>query len=982
MTIRIIMINVLTLLCSTNMSAQHVTEAAALAKAQQFMQGKTMSTPGAGKGMRRVATTTDNAAFYMFNAEGGGYVIVSADERTNDILGYSTTGTIDPNHLPDNMRAWLQGYEEQINALSSQPSALSPQTSAPAQVPVHAAVAPMVTAQWDQLAPYYLECPTATPSDGGTPQHCPTGCVATSLAQIMYYYKWPQKSTTAIPAYDYDPIIKIFGRIVYNKHLQKLPATTFNWDIMRDEYNESDADDSAMEVAKLMRYCGQSVKMNYGLDGSGALNDVSVLTDYFGYDSRATAVSRANYGIEEWDALIYHEIEQGRPVWYSGYQPSTGHSFVCDGYDGNGCYHFNWGWSGSYNGFFRLSIVSPAGTGTGGGNTGYGFSINQGAVIGIQPPGADSEELGKQVVAQIALATAGTGSDADCLWAYFENISAKDLTIDGGIGMIDGNGTLTVLKTCFENKKLRMGKNTSTGNYVFAWLKDAMPGYSYIDLPEGSYNLVPVWKESGKTTWNAVENMMAYSYIAADISAGSHTLTQGPVQHVDIDLHAEGSMVTSSMIDIVLSLKNRGDDFTQVVYLFATRSADKGDPFLSTFIALEKEQEETFRYGVYSINEGTYHLFLTADAEGKLVLAETEFTLTKGIDLKIDSEDVGFDAATKTLSVKVANNDSRAYKHELIALISPADATTTAEGTTYKSAKLNLKAGTTSTVTIPCDGIDNDHLYNYQLQLYRNPNKDIISDYIYYDEPNSTIWAGDGRMENKTVGTFEAGDITYSIIDNTNRLAYATACNSEEVTVAIPATVVNPDNGNSYTVKGVRGNIVGKNTTAVVIADGITTMANTPFEENDKLETITLPATLNHIEAYAVYHCPKLKAIYCRSTVPPTMIDDDNLFLIDLDHTDRNPDYLTTTLYVPTGCREAYIAHKEWRRFANIVETDFGLPAGNGDVNGDQQVNVGDIMAIINVMATNAYDAKADVNGDHQVNVGDIMAIINIMDLK
>ena len=416
MIIRITTISVLMLLCSTKMSAQHITEAAAMAKAQQFMQGKTMSIPGAGKGMRRVAATTDNNAFYIFNAEGGGYVIVSADERTNDILGYSTTGTIDPNNMPDNMRAWLQGYEEQINALDADTAVGTGVKAAPAKVPVHAAVAPMVTARWDQLAPYFLECPTATPSGGGTAQHCPTGCVATALAQIMHYHQWPQKSTTAIPAYDYDPIIKIFGRIVYNKHLQKLPATTFNWDILRNEYNESDADASAMEVAKLMRYCGQSVKMDYALDGSGALNDASVLTDYFGYDSRATNVSRANYGIDEWDALIYHEIEQGRPVWYSGFQPSGGHSFVCDGYDGDGGYHFNWGWGGSYDGYYRLSIIAPDGTGTGGGIPGRGFTINQGAVIGIQPPGADSEELGKKVVAQITLATANNGGSAVPLW--------------------------------------------------------------------------------------------------------------------------------------------------------------------------------------------------------------------------------------------------------------------------------------------------------------------------------------------------------------------------------------------------------------------------------------------------------------------------------------------------------------------------------------------------------------------------------------
>ena len=185
---------------------QHISEEQALQKAQAFMQGKVKNsatngrkgTPAKALAMYRVTQDVPTEAYYIFNTEqNGGFVIVSGDERTEEILGYSTEGHIDPQQMPENMRAWLKGYEEQIEAIPANATTTS------ASIPTHPAVEPLLTCKWNQGAPYNLQCPTQMPEGGTEPQHCVTGCVATAMAQIMYYWKWPQDYTTTIPAYDY-----------------------------------------------------------------------------------------------------------------------------------------------------------------------------------------------------------------------------------------------------------------------------------------------------------------------------------------------------------------------------------------------------------------------------------------------------------------------------------------------------------------------------------------------------------------------------------------------------------------------------------------------------------------------------------------------------------------------------------------------------------------------------------------------------------
>ena len=236
------------LLSSMMLSAAEISEQQALEYARQFMLQVTNNSQTASRRtMQHVsmrAAQTGIPELYAFNIEGGGYVIASADDRTLPVLGYSLTGSFDASRIPDNLRAWLQGYAEQIRQLGD-----AVVTSTTDSDPSMTAIEPLIKTRWGQDEPYNLQ----TPIIGGV--HSVTGCVATAMAQLMYYHQWPQTATTAIPAYSY--LISMTESV----SVKGLPATTFKWDKMLPTYTKENpgTEEQRQAVAELMRYCGQSV---------------------------------------------------------------------------------------------------------------------------------------------------------------------------------------------------------------------------------------------------------------------------------------------------------------------------------------------------------------------------------------------------------------------------------------------------------------------------------------------------------------------------------------------------------------------------------------------------------------------------------------------------------------------------------------------------------------------------------------------------
>lgn len=375
------------LFCVSGTWAEDVTEEQALGQALDFLKNQE-NTSG---GQRRVQGVTPQltlagkvSGLYVFNVENdGGFVVVSNDDRTIPVLGFGESGNFIPDNMPDNMRAWMQGYADEIEWLKQHDK--TPTTGSPhkarKQVGSHstAAVAPLVTSTWDQDAPYNNLCPTYNDSWYGSGR-CATGCVATAMAQVMYYHKWPQAATKAIPGYTTSS---------YNMHLQSLPPVTFDWANMKDSYLGNYTPTQATAVATLMKYCGYSVKMDYGPSSGAYTDDVATaLVDYYDYNPNTTRfVSRSSYTYAHWTDLIYHEVSHSRPVCYGGMSSGGGHEFVCDGYKfemGTDFFHINWGWGGMSDNYFVLSALDPDQQGIGGSTSTDGFHYGQDAVIGIQ----------------------------------------------------------------------------------------------------------------------------------------------------------------------------------------------------------------------------------------------------------------------------------------------------------------------------------------------------------------------------------------------------------------------------------------------------------------------------------------------------------------------------------------------------------------------------------------------------------------------
>ena len=359
------------------MTAGDVTPQQALQQAQKFLQ----QTPS---GMKRSQAEVPQlkmagrvSGLYVFNAEQNqGYVIVSNDDRTAPILGYSETGTLDPDNMPCNMRAWLQGYADEIawlNEHNIQPTASqNPRRTASA---VKAPIAPLVQTHWNQGSPYNDNCPEYKSDNKAV-----TGCVATAMAQVMKYHEYANM-TGDIPGYDTD----FQGSSCIA--VSTLTATSFDWGNMLNDYTNSATDTQKSAVAKLMQYCGASVKMHYGsVSSSNTTEVVTALKTYFGYKSTAQMAVRSLYTYNEWIELIYNELKQNRPVVYGGQSSGGGHEFVCDGYQGEDYFHINWGWGGMSDNYFKLSALDSDHQGIGGSSSTDGYHYGQDAVVGVQKP--------------------------------------------------------------------------------------------------------------------------------------------------------------------------------------------------------------------------------------------------------------------------------------------------------------------------------------------------------------------------------------------------------------------------------------------------------------------------------------------------------------------------------------------------------------------------------------------------------------------
>ncbi len=685
----------------------------ARAKAAKFMKKQSNGTVvlsetpeyAPARSIKGVPTDVKTPAYYVFNAEAeNGYVIISGDDRTDEILGYATNGSFDLDNMPENVKAWLQGYAEQIGMLETY---VQPKQNAPLHSEQWTAITPLVKTQWDQASPYNNMCPV---HEG---ERSMTGCTATAMAQVMKYHEWPQESTTNISAYTTS---------TFKLNVPSMASTQFRWDEMKNKYSKGEDGDA---VAELMRYCGQAIRSDYSRLSTGAYtNDVATsLKKNFKYDKNLVLKVIDYYTISEWETMIYEELEAGRPVYHAGYSLGGGHAFVCDGYDGNGMFHFNWGWSGSYDGYYKLTLMSP-GTGGIGSGSSDGYSCGQEIIIGIQPPTGEAakkkyfEPLYEQIV-------------ENTMFSYFINTHTENVTANVGFATVDeDNNIIKVLKNCGI-----LTLNANRGNIEYKGINIAS---DRISLTPGTHRIATVCKAQGSTKWVRIGSAKKYFNVRIADDGSVSSITLSPVQEFHVDWQCTSNLVAGVEQKVNLTVENTGDELYTTLYLFASMSDTKGNAQSRTAVLLKEGETENFVLTFTPETYGTYNIWLATDYEGENVIGTKQVEIKKA-PTKVSNLTLVSCVPDKngvSAKVRIKNNSTEGYYREIVAILFE---NLYNDGRLYSTEMLTLPgditSGSTKTFNFQFHGADSYSQCAILIGYYANhkdANYTQLGDYVWF----------------------------------------------------------------------------------------------------------------------------------------------------------------------------------------------------------------------------------------------------------
>ncbi|MDR1763014.1 MAG: C10 family peptidase [Dysgonamonadaceae bacterium] len=430
--------------------------------------------------------TSPAGKYYVFNRGGNGFVIISADDAYEPVIAYSTTGNFDmDNHSPAFLW-WMENVENQIteaaaaNAPADEIKTAWKNLLNGGETALRAAqattVGPLLATTWNQNSPYNNLCPVISGNN-----RYPTGCVATAMAQIMNYHKWPTTGQGSMAAY------------ITKTNKISIPAidfsqTTFQWSKMLNSYTSSSSDDSKNAVATLMYNCAVSVMMDFTAGGSASNNiDAGLsMVKYFGYDASLQVYFADDYKFSDWEAIVQQEINASRPVLFGGSSSTGGHSFVCDGY--NNQYHINWGWGGVDDGWFALNSMK-------------GYNSDNYIIAGIKKNAGGTAQPNMLVIKQLPLSCVASND-------------GKSLTVGSSfanIGLGTFNGTVAIILSGINNDNV-LAYTAASGTIDGLTLDGEQVSYSYaplegvsINIPttlaNGDYRVRPAYKLTGASSY-------------------------------------------------------------------------------------------------------------------------------------------------------------------------------------------------------------------------------------------------------------------------------------------------------------------------------------------------------------------------------------------------------------------------------------------------------------------------------------------------
>ena len=437
------------------LQAKRITQWQAQQQAYSFW-GKQM--PQKAKAKSRTATTASPSdAYYVFNNDAGGFVIIAGDDAVTPVLGYTSTGSFDAENLPDGLKDLLKSYERQIAALGDNYVANQTATRA-----AFTGEKLLKTAEWNQMAPF----------NKYTPNNYVTGCVATAGAIVMKHHGYPAKG---------------IGSHSYTWNGQTLTANfehDYDWASMPTKYDGTN--DAAFDgVARLMADLGVAVEMQYNKDGSGAYigNLVTALQKYYGYSKLSHLMAIEDVGAEAWNGRLREEIDANRPVLYAASDPAGGgHAFVIDGYKDES-FSVNWGWGGYCDGFYQIGALNPESAGK---PTGDKYNVDQSAVFGMEPSDGTEKvsgmgfmtNVGRFHILNMNITDVKKGQKVGIFCAPIGNTGDQPFTGEVDVALMNAKGEMRKIVTSspLTVDDLDPGYYYSSPSFNFVSTVDAEPG--------------------------------------------------------------------------------------------------------------------------------------------------------------------------------------------------------------------------------------------------------------------------------------------------------------------------------------------------------------------------------------------------------------------------------------------------------------------------------------------------------------------------
>lgn len=719
------------LLCPLLLWAKPIDPQTALQVAENFINTSLTDSSGVHRArtkpikLTKVARqVTDNQQFYIFeNPNNEGYVIVAADDIARPVLGFADNGSV--KNMPDNLRWWLSEYDREIKWALEQ--GIEPDAeiqaewtelkNAPKVKEVKNTIGPLLKTEWSQGTWYNNKCPY----DSNKQARCVTGCVATAMAQIMKYWNFPANGRGS----------HSYTHPTYGVLSADFQNTTYNWSSMPNDLGIITPSASINAVATLMYHCGVAVNMDYGTDESGAMSYLvpRAMRDYFWYSDEAVYLSKSDFTHSEWQSMLFEEIWEGRPVFYSGGNMLSGgsHAFVCDGWRSDDYFHFNWGWDQS-NGYYSLTSLKPT----------YFFISN-----------------GDYTASQAGIFN---------LYPKSDTISRYKLELEDKIYLSDSipQGTKWHVDAMVENVGLK-----AFAGYIYAviedkdWWKPICIDSAYFDsnnwdllsfdldsaanLPVDKYYFSLMYRDS--ITGNLVRVCSDYNY-----SNHVQVIVYTPLERADDYTFPEGwyypnIYLSKDSIEISTAVRNTGKDYFvgEIALLFVNTNNGTISQYFDTLSFLSSpilpyaRKEISFK-GVLNIPEGNYHVYLLYRS-GSTV----DWELIKEVDMFYNPEDytVLYPGNIQEYYIVAKRNTGNYY------FLTP-------EKVNGKKRLVAVDAGTSVRTNIDTINTTSNYLWTFENNKLKNNN----GQYLSCTAAKSAVMANTGIELSKTKNS--DGSVTFS----------------------------------------------------------------------------------------------------------------------------------------------------------------------------------------------------------------------------